>query len=565
MRSRSNLLGNAILTLVSISVTLVLCEVILRFVFPDITDASPYYDISPEWNLPDVELGYVRKPNLAWEGRALPDPLAHHVTYRTDENGFRNSTGISKADIVFVGDSFVEAGNVPEADTFVQLAGAALRKTVVNLGRARYGPREERIVMDRYAFGYGPETLIWTLFEGNDLRDAEYYYYGGRMQPAHIYCELDAPEARGVVWFDHCELYELGPPPAGDEWQQGPTSAFNKDDFLRAHVIGENLLPNGSFETGTNGLAYWLGGELEKDITVEQDAAGPVDGQFSLRIELPGDRQLWLRQRLDALEPGKQYLLRGWIKTKDLGGQVFLAVGSTDRDQPEFQRYGQALSGTNDWTQQGLVFTIPDHPIKFNVFLRRRTTDAPPKSRWNVLRTTALIHKVLGPRPATAGPNTYLGMPATFRTASGDTLDIGFQYKFVPDMCAAYPAGWRATERCLREGLAACQSRHIQPIVLYIPVKIRIEGPRATFQPESPDQLETWVPGGRLDLPDTFAAATESLCQELGCPFVSATEALRQKAETGIPVYSARYDSHLDIEGHKVVADLLAAALAGSG
>ena len=123
-----------------------------------------------ENNLPDEELGFVRKPRLFWQGQPVPDGKS--VTYRTDEQGFRNPLGVRHSDIAFIGDSFTEAGSVPEEDTFVQRIGKLTGRSVVNLGRGMYGPQQELIVLKRYGLGYSPNVIVWQLFEGNDLQDA---------------------------------------------------------------------------------------------------------------------------------------------------------------------------------------------------------------------------------------------------------------------------------------------------------------------------------------------------------------------------------------------------------
>ena len=167
---------------IGLAIGLVGAELAYALLRPD--PINPFYQVDPRWNLPDEELGFVRKPNLTWEGRSFNDPDAHHVVYRTDENGFRNAPGIETADLVFIGDSFTEAGNVPENDTFVQQVGRDLRRPVVNLGRSYYGPQQELLVLQRYALRYNPSCVVWVLFEGNDLIDAERYRLGHMERPA---------------------------------------------------------------------------------------------------------------------------------------------------------------------------------------------------------------------------------------------------------------------------------------------------------------------------------------------------------------------------------------------
>jgi hypothetical protein len=123
----------------------------------------------------DPELWFVRQPHLRWQGRALLHPFARQIEYRTDENGFRNEEGIRQADLVVVGDSFVEAGDFPEDETFARLVPRRLGLTGVNLGRGGYGPQQEMKVIERYVLSYSPKLIVWVLFEGNDLKDARRY------------------------------------------------------------------------------------------------------------------------------------------------------------------------------------------------------------------------------------------------------------------------------------------------------------------------------------------------------------------------------------------------------
>jgi hypothetical protein len=139
--------------------------------------------IERRYSAPDAELGFVRRPNVAWHGRL---PVGErYVDYRTDEHGFRNPPGLTQADLVFIGDSFTEAAQMPEANTFAQEVGAATGLRAVNLGRGAYGPQQELIVLRRYGFKYRPRAVIWQLFEGNDLNDAQNYAKWRQNPQAH--------------------------------------------------------------------------------------------------------------------------------------------------------------------------------------------------------------------------------------------------------------------------------------------------------------------------------------------------------------------------------------------
>lgn len=127
--------------------------------------------ISRRYASADAELGFVRKPRVSWRGY-VPD-VGRTVEYSSDDNGFRNSSKQQRADIVFIGDSFTEAATVAERDTFVRRVEQSTGLSVVNLGRGAYGPQQELIVLKRYGLSYEPRFVVWQLFEGNDLTDAD--------------------------------------------------------------------------------------------------------------------------------------------------------------------------------------------------------------------------------------------------------------------------------------------------------------------------------------------------------------------------------------------------------
>jgi len=164
------------LTTLAISVLLVLAafDVIYAFAVMGVLHANFWLDqahISRRYSAADSELGFVRKPGVSWRGY-VPD-VNRFVDYRTDENGFRNPPGTQRADIVFIGDSYTEAATVAEDDTFVRRVARSTGLSVVNLGRGAYGPQQELIVLKRYGLSYEPRFVVWQLFEGNDLADAE--------------------------------------------------------------------------------------------------------------------------------------------------------------------------------------------------------------------------------------------------------------------------------------------------------------------------------------------------------------------------------------------------------
>ena len=152
---------------------------------------APSYPMDNPWYLAtgqgletSTHLKFVRAPSINWTGLSRgdlairgdeDDPSARIVTFQTDFEGFRNSTDLERAEIIFLGDSFTEAGNIPEAETFVAQVGARRGVVVRNLGRAGYSTPSELVVLRQYGLKNQPRIVVWQIAESNDLRGALRY------------------------------------------------------------------------------------------------------------------------------------------------------------------------------------------------------------------------------------------------------------------------------------------------------------------------------------------------------------------------------------------------------
>jgi hypothetical protein len=132
----------------------------------------------------DAELLWQHDPYYeyeeAYEGnisRALcipPDPM-RKLSVRYDRNGFRNSEDLERADIVVIGDSYIESYMTPESQLMTTILGQLTGTVVANLGHSGYGPRQELSVLKRYGLLLRPSTVIWAFFEGNDFSETDQY------------------------------------------------------------------------------------------------------------------------------------------------------------------------------------------------------------------------------------------------------------------------------------------------------------------------------------------------------------------------------------------------------
>lgn len=118
-------------------------------------------------NLNDPKLLHIHKPydRWVWEG----------IEYRYDQYGFRNETDLKMADLIVVGDSFVEGWGVSAADLLTNQLARQLNRPVANLGQSWYGPQQELELLRRYGLKLAPKVCVWVFFEGNDLWDFHRY------------------------------------------------------------------------------------------------------------------------------------------------------------------------------------------------------------------------------------------------------------------------------------------------------------------------------------------------------------------------------------------------------
>lgn len=108
----------------------------------------------------------------------------------------------------------------------------------------------------------------------------------------------------------------------------------------------------------------------------------------------------------------------------------------------------------------------------------------------------------------------------------------------------------------LGEGLdawaLACRELNVEAWLLYLPAKRRVFHDHLTQATDYPE------PDWQLN---ALPAHLATLCQERAIHFVDATPALREATNRGEITYNTIYDTHLSMNGHRVVAEVLAAAL----
>ena len=168
------------------------------------------------------ELPFERPSHLKWHGLSRgdlalmngdEDPYARMVTFKTDMDGFHNSQDIRQADLIAIGDSYLEAGNLPEEDNFLTLTGQKLGIKSRNLGRAGYTTPTELIVLKKYGLRCQPKIVVWQIAESNDLADSvmyEKWVAGGRKNFFDFFnLSKKGETSRSEVWQRRSPTYRL--------------------------------------------------------------------------------------------------------------------------------------------------------------------------------------------------------------------------------------------------------------------------------------------------------------------------------------------------------------------
>jgi hypothetical protein len=123
-------------------------------------------------NLLDPKLLHVHKPHYRRQFDG--------IDYRFDRHGLRNDVDLEAADIVVVGDSFIEGWNVHSSELLTSHLAKQLDRTVANLGQSWYGPQQELELLRRYGLPLHPKVCVWAFYDGNDLWDVNRYNAAAR-------------------------------------------------------------------------------------------------------------------------------------------------------------------------------------------------------------------------------------------------------------------------------------------------------------------------------------------------------------------------------------------------
>ncbi len=160
------MLKKLVLILVSTSITLLLCELLIRLFMPQISDHDAMFE-------PSVDLGWQWIPNH--EGTIVNSEGSSHLV-TTNSAGFRDGPLPSADDetftIMVLGDSFVSNISVETEAVFTERMESSLDSiSVLNFGVNGYGQVQEYLVMDQWIDRIKPNLVVVMIYLRNDFQD----------------------------------------------------------------------------------------------------------------------------------------------------------------------------------------------------------------------------------------------------------------------------------------------------------------------------------------------------------------------------------------------------------
>ncbi len=244
MRKRSRLLVSLV---VLASVEVLLCVTGVLIPGSWLASHKLYY----EYYQPDDLLLYKVTPNLRDLTVSAPRDEVR-ATYSTDDQGFRNlGRDYSRAQIFFIGDSFVWGAWVKQEETLVSRIEAEVGEPVINLGVGSYDFLRYRVLFEHFVAHYKPKIAALGVFP-NDLRNrsplepgkpgsGEQYYKGWSRYKSY-------PQYKKTLTYSLFRWITTGERPASDQYGRrldtDQKEASNGLTLFRYRGASRNYLEN---------------------------------------------------------------------------------------------------------------------------------------------------------------------------------------------------------------------------------------------------------------------------------------------------------------------------------
>jgi hypothetical protein len=179
------------------------------------------YDQYRGWGLNPGSHGWYRREGSGYV-------RINHDGFRGPDYPVQKPTGVIR--VAVLGDSYVEAIQVPEDKTFTSVIGRELarcpllkdkRVEAINFGVDGYGTAQELITLRRKVWRYSPDVVVLAIFLGNDVRNNSVVLEPDQCRPFYNYRDghlkltgplVDSPAFR--TWcaarFDYRDMRFVG-------------------------------------------------------------------------------------------------------------------------------------------------------------------------------------------------------------------------------------------------------------------------------------------------------------------------------------------------------------------
>ncbi|MBS3152066.1 hypothetical protein J4230_01510 [Candidatus Woesearchaeota archaeon] len=181
---------------------LLVCALIISLVFLEFV-SQLFFPVSNDFWRHDKDLGYSLIPGK--EGRYISQDFDINVKinsqgFRDVERDFYNKDSFR---ILVVGDSFVEALQVPLENSFSQLLGNKLsylgKYEVVSMGVSGYGTLQELIMFNKSGVEYSPDLVVLMFLPLNDPYDNSVYLEQDTKVPFYVNSTIIYPKQPGKI------------------------------------------------------------------------------------------------------------------------------------------------------------------------------------------------------------------------------------------------------------------------------------------------------------------------------------------------------------------------------
>jgi hypothetical protein len=142
-----------------------------------------------------------------------------------------------------------------------------------------------------------------------------------------------------------------------------------------------SILWDGGFESGYSGGGFsWQFSKVSRDVQISFDSSEKHSGERSLRILFNGRENIQFEDGCHWFvpEPGRRYLLTGWVRTEALTSSDGVRLGITAfSGKGIVSAESDEIHGTQPWTQLKLSWTVPEDSGFGKVCVRRHMSALP--------------------------------------------------------------------------------------------------------------------------------------------------------------------------------------------